>query len=116
MDPITKQEQMLHDIAEGRKAEEKFESLGLGITAVQFVILAFVYNNPRCTMQEVARARGVTPAVVTGLADRLEKHDYVMRLPYPDDRRKTILEITTKGVTKLADIFSAIDLLEPVAV
>lgn len=51
----------------------------------------------------LARRLKVSPAVVTGLLDRLEQRGYLRRAPDPGDRRRTRLELTAHGLeTSLA--------------
>jgi DNA-binding MarR family transcriptional regulator len=45
---------------------------------------------------ELARRVGLSPAAITTSLDRLEKRGYVERSPDPDDRRKTLLNVTQK--------------------
>lgn len=49
------------------------------------------------TLGEIARRLRVTPAVITGLIDRLEKRGYVRRVTEPGDRRRIYLEPTEAG-------------------
>jgi len=49
------------------------------------------------TLGDVARRLMVTPAVVTGLIDRLEKRDYVRRVASSGDRRRVNLALTEAG-------------------
>jgi DNA-binding MarR family transcriptional regulator len=49
------------------------------------------------TLGDVARRLMVTPAVVTGLIDRLERRGYVRRVNSADDRRRVLLALTDKG-------------------
>ena len=49
------------------------------------------------TPGEVARALSVTPAVVTGLIDRMERRGYVRRSESPIDRRRVQIELTDSG-------------------
>lgn len=46
---------------------------------------------------ELARLWRVTPAVITGILDRLERRKLVRREPDPDDRRRLRLALTAKG-------------------
>ncbi|MGH2560255.1 MAG: MarR family winged helix-turn-helix transcriptional regulator, partial [Thermomicrobiales bacterium] len=46
---------------------------------------------------EIARRLMVTPAVITGLIDRLERRGYVRRTTEPGDRRRIYLELTATG-------------------
>jgi DNA-binding MarR family transcriptional regulator len=49
------------------------------------------------TLGDVARRLMVTPAVVTGLIDRLEKRGYVRRIASTGDRRRVNLALTESG-------------------
>ena len=49
------------------------------------------------TLGDVARSLNVTPAVVTGLIDRLERRGYVRRVGSQFDRRRVHIELTTAG-------------------
>lgn len=49
------------------------------------------------TLGDVARKLHVTPAVVTGLIDRLERRGYVRRINSTDDRRRVMLTLTDNG-------------------
>ena len=50
----------------------------------------------------------MTPAVITGVIDRLEKRDLVRREPDPDDRRRLRLALTDTGLTASADVERAL--------
>src|SRR5215212_1231245 len=47
---------------------------------------------------ELARLWQVTPAVITGVIDRLERRELVRREPDPDDRRRLRLALTEAGL------------------
>ncbi len=49
------------------------------------------------TLGDVARYLRVTPAVVTGLIDRLERRGYVRRLSGSGDRRRVNVSLTEEG-------------------
>ena len=46
---------------------------------------------------ELARLWQVTPAVITGIVDRLERRGLVRREPVPEDRRRLCLALTSTG-------------------
>lgn len=50
------------------------------------------------TLGQLARRMMVTPAVVTGIVDRLERHGYVRRVEDAVDRRRVQLELTEAGL------------------
>ena len=54
-------------------------------------------DDERTTLGDVARQLMVTPAVVTGLIDRLEKRGYARRINSTGDRRRIHLALTKEG-------------------
>lgn len=54
-------------------------------------------ESEKTTLGDVARRLMVTPAVVTGLIDRLERRGYVKRINSTDDRRRVLLALTDEG-------------------
>jgi DNA-binding MarR family transcriptional regulator len=68
-----------------------------GLTARQTLFLATLEDLGPCNSHSVCKALFVTPADVTGLADRLEEKHFLKRARAPVDRRQVILEITAEG-------------------
>ena len=56
-----------------------------------------VIEDETTTLGDVARRLMVTPAVVTGLIDRLERRGYVRRVSGGSDRRRVHLALTDEG-------------------
>jgi DNA-binding MarR family transcriptional regulator len=56
-----------------------------------------VIEDETTTLGDVARRLMVTPAVVTGLIDRLERRGYVRRMNSSGDRRRVLLALTDEG-------------------
>jgi len=56
-----------------------------------------VIENETTTLGDVARRLMVTPAVVTGLIDRLERRGFVRRVNGGSDRRRVHLALTAEG-------------------
>lgn len=59
-------------------------------------------EDEQTTLGEVARKLMVTPAVVTGLIDRLEKRGYARRINSTGDRRRIFLALTKEGHAAVA--------------
>jgi DNA-binding MarR family transcriptional regulator len=57
----------------------------------------YVIEHEPTTPGQLARRLMVTPAVVTGLIDRLERRDFVHRVSETGDRRRIHLELTEAG-------------------
>ena len=64
----------------------------------------YIIRHESATLGEVARRLMVTPAVVTGLIDRLEKRGYVRRVNEPGDRRRIHLALTDEGRSRSVDV------------
>ncbi len=62
----------------------------------QLSALNFI-GEPDATLGDIARNLNVTPAVVTGLIDRLERRGYVRRVSSQHDRRRVHIELTPEG-------------------
>lgn len=57
----------------------------------------YLIRDESTTLGDIARRLMVTPAVITGLIDRLEKRGYVKRVSEPGDRRRIHLALTDEG-------------------
>jgi DNA-binding MarR family transcriptional regulator len=62
----------------------------------QFSALTLIQEESM-SLGELARQLHVTPAVVTGLIDRLERRGYVHRTTGTEDRRRVLLSLTEEG-------------------
>jgi len=56
---------------------------------------------------EIAKMTGLTTGGVTVMLDRLEKKDYIERMPNPDDRRSIVVKISPKKIAKLHEIYES---------
>lgn len=72
------------------------EELGGDISLRQLSALQMI-EDETTTLGDVARRLMVTPAVVTGLIDRLEKRGFVRRVASSGDRRRVNLALTEEG-------------------
>jgi DNA-binding MarR family transcriptional regulator len=78
-----------------------------GLTLLQFYILKSLKDSGHmCKMSELAASRLLSPAAVTGIADRLVNMGFVERVSDKNDRRIVLLTLTDRA-TKVLD---AIDL------
>lgn len=71
---------------------------GLDLSLRQVAVL-YLIREGAAYPSRIARRLRVTPAVVTGLLDRLEQRGYVRRTADPSDRRRFQVELTDAGVT-----------------
>ncbi|MEU1349578.1 MarR family winged helix-turn-helix transcriptional regulator [Streptomyces sp. NPDC005775] len=65
-------------------------------------LMALLAGGAAASQQEIARAMGVTPSLVVGLADHLEELGAVARERDPADRRRQVLTLTGRGRDLLA--------------
>lgn len=70
---------------------------GPDLSLRQLSALQMIKDDETTTLGDVARRLMVTPAVVTGLIDRLEKRGYVRRIASTGDRRRVHLGLTNAG-------------------
>ena len=70
---------------------------GAGLSLRQYAALTGIRNGAS-SPGELARLWQVTPAVITGIIDRLERRELVRREPDPNDRRRLRLALTDAGL------------------
>lgn len=63
----------------------------------QFALLALLANQGKASMTEAGSKLHISKPAVTNLADRLEKNNFLKRVPHPDDRRVFLLQIQPRG-------------------
>ena len=64
---------------------------------------------PKCRVYDIASELGITTGGTSKLVDRIEASGYCRRLPNPDDRRSSLLELTPAGKRLLAEAGTAFD-------
>ena len=67
------------------------------ISLPQFLVLEFLHKEGESKMTQLAQFMGVTTAAMTGIADRLVRYGYVVRIFDPADRRTIKAKLTAKG-------------------
>lgn len=80
------------------------DKAGSGELSLRQLSALYVIENESTTPGQLARRLMVTPAVVTGLIDRLERRGYVKRVSETGDRRRIHLELTEAGATAGATV------------
>ena len=63
----------------------------------------------RCRVYDIATELSITTGGTSKLIDRIEASGYCRRLPNPDDRRSSLLELTPAGQRILAEAGAAFD-------
>ena len=78
-----------------------------GLSLRQFAALHGIREGA-CSPGELARLWQVTPAVLTGVIDRLERRGLVRRESDPQDRRRLVLALTEEGLAASRDVEQAL--------
>jgi MarR family transcriptional regulator, organic hydroperoxide resistance regulator len=74
-----------------------------------FEPMSVIDRLPRCRVYDIATELGITTGGTSKLVDRIEASGYCRRLPNPDDRRSSLLELTPAGERILAEAGAAFD-------
>lgn len=77
-------------------AQVEQDDIGGDLSLRQLTVLYYI-REATPTLGYIARQLMVTPAVVTGIVDRLERRGFVRRTPDPEDRRVVRLSLTEAG-------------------
>lgn len=67
------------------------------VTAVQAMVLNFLYDGDRITAGRLGKKTGLDGATLTGILDRLEEAGLVTREQHPEDRRAIQVCLTGRG-------------------
>ena len=88
-----------------RKDDRHIRSLGL--TSPQFDVIATLGDTQGMPCRELSEKTLVTKGTLTGVLDRLEARGEIERIPSKEDRRSTIVRLTSKGKTVFDRVFPA---------
>ena len=80
-----------------------------GLPLTHFEPMSVIERVPRCRVYDIATELGITTGGTSKLVDRIEASGYCRRLPNPDDRRSSLLELTPDGRRVLAEAGVAFD-------
>jgi MarR family transcriptional regulator, organic hydroperoxide resistance regulator len=75
----------------------------------QFEPMSVMDRIPGCRVYDIAAELGITTGGTSKLVDRIEARGYCRRLPNPDDRRSSLVELTAEGRKVFADAGQAFD-------
>jgi DNA-binding MarR family transcriptional regulator len=73
-----------------------------GLPINQFELLSVVAGQVACQVRDVVAALSLTTGGASKLVDRVEEAGLCRRRPNPDDRRSSIIELTSEGARLLA--------------
>ena len=80
-----------------------------GLPLTHFEPMSVMDRLPRCRVYDIASELGITTGGTSKLVDRSEANGYCRRLPNPDDRRSSLLELTPEGRRLFAEAGEAFD-------
>ena len=84
----------------------------LGITGRELGLLLLLQARDPESQQQTAGRLGIDRTSMVGLVDALESKDLVARRADPTDRRRNVLELTTRGQATLVEAIEASDRAE----
>ncbi|MGP4069727.1 MarR family winged helix-turn-helix transcriptional regulator [Halobacillus sp. B29] len=76
-----------------------------GLNPTEFGVLELLYHEGEQPLQKIGEKILLASGSITYVVDKLEKKEYLERIPCPNDRRITFASITEKGREFLNDIF-----------
>lgn len=75
-----------------------------GLSIPRAALLWRIHHEGPTTQRALAEALRVSPRNVTGLVDGLADAGFVVRGPHPTDRRATLVSLTERGTTAMAQM------------
>jgi MarR family 2-MHQ and catechol resistance regulon transcriptional repressor len=85
------------------RVEEDIRSHELNPT--EFAVLELLYHKGEQPIQQIGKKVLLASGSITYVVDKLEKKDYLIRKPCPNDRRVTYAKITDSGKKLMDHIF-----------
>ena len=80
-----------------------------GISMGDFDVMQVVARTRACRVYDIAGQLSVTVGGISKAVDRLERRGQVARRSNPEDRRSSIIELTSEGAQALAGAGSVVD-------
>jgi len=80
-----------------------------GISMGDFDVMQIVARTPSCRVYDIAEQLSVTVGGISKAVDRLERRGHVARRSNPEDRRSSLIELTSQGAQALAGAGSVVD-------
>jgi MarR family transcriptional regulator, organic hydroperoxide resistance regulator len=80
-----------------------------GLPLTHFEPMSVMDRLPNCRVYDIATELGITTGGTSKLVDRIEAAGYCRRLPNPQDRRSSLLELMAEGQRLFAEAGKAFD-------
>jgi DNA-binding MarR family transcriptional regulator len=90
--------QVLWEVSHGLESESKRMLAALGVTGPQRLVLRIVGHHGRISAGGLAEVLRIHPSSLTGMLRRLERAALIRRESDPFDRRRTLVELTPRGM------------------
>jgi len=90
--------QRLWDLTHALNVRSKKMARDLGVTGPQRIVIRAIGLMPGCSATEIAAALNMHPSTLTGILARLAREKLIEREVSSDDRRRSHLRLTAKGV------------------
>ena len=81
----------------GLQSLSKRMQIELGVTGPQRLVLRAIGRMPRSSAGHIARLLSLDPSTLTGILQRLEKKQLVVRMRDKQDRRRALFQLTAAG-------------------
>jgi len=91
----------LRKIVQSISLHSKYLMKKVGLTGPQLVILLEVSKYDEVSVGKIAKAISLSQATVTGILERLEKRELILRRRDDIDRRRVLISITEDGLRLL---------------
>ncbi len=92
--------------------KKMLDQSGLEISPGQLVVLYSLFTKDNISISELSKNVLLDNSTLTGLIDRLEKTDFVMRIDTPNDRRSYQIILTEKAKIHKATILQLMKQIE----
>lgn len=88
----------------GRDMEQRLAQQNMSISGLQFGVIKLLEHHNGSALNEISRMMMLAPATLVPAVDALEKNGFVTRIRDSQDRRRTLLTLTSKGHEALVEV------------
>lgn len=85
-------------------AQKQLKSAGYSITIDQWLVIKTLLENPNIKQQDLGEKTFKDNASITRIIELLEKAEFLRRKNNVEDRRRSGLEVTEKGIKIITDV------------